>query len=203
MRATLRILLVSVVSVLLCSGICLADIQSGGYVMRYSGVECREVHHDVVEGSVGSYSNEGQGYMGNWDSRERATVTCPIWYMEQLDVGRYRWSWAPGYGLSATVWVRAINNNPFEPVRCRVKFSDSLDWNGDAWADYGETSLQSSYGMGAGTLEWNLEEYGWTSRDQFLSVECVLPYAHNTEEDWVSKIAGYRFRITKTQTAAE
>ncbi len=188
------------VGLIVLVGVAHAGLHHGFIVMTHPGIECRE-NRMLNWTSSGHYSTEGQGYVLD-NTTKPFIVICPVWNLEQMDIGDHRWTWGPSFGAESSISMDVIDNSVSQEIRCAVVFSDSMDWDGDGWADWSRSSEKETSGMGPQTLYWNLPDEGILSRDRFLTVECVLPPPGPHSYD-NSRIAGYTYKTLRSAELAE
>jgi hypothetical protein len=204
MRARDAIAAGAALLVLAAAGVCGARLHSGSYVMNFPGSECRELHTIAGSGGHGRFNEYGQGYEGI-DPDHWMQVFCPLWYVEQLDIGRHRWDWTPGPGMTVHVRVDVIDNHESLDTTCWLHTSDSLDWDGDHYADWDASEGQSTYGTGLTNLGLWAGASSWASgnqferRDGFLALYCEVPPIEAGHQAKPTRIAGYRLTVTREQ----
>jgi hypothetical protein len=182
--------------ILAAAGVCGARLHSGSYIVHFPGTECRELHTVAGAEGRGRFSESGQGYEGV-DPDDRMHLFCPLWTVEQLDLGRHRWDWTPGPGVRVIALVDIIDNSDSQNTRCRLHTSDSLDWSGDGYADWEASEWTSTSGTGLSSLVFEASPEQYVMRDGFLALHCQVPPAEGEHGELSTRIAGYRLQVIR------
>lgn len=182
--------------VLAVAGVCGARLHSGSYVLHFPGTECRELHTVAGAEGHGRFNEYGQGYEGV-DPNDWMHLFCPLWYVEQLDIGRHRWDWTPGPGVLVHARVDIIDNHEALDTTCWLHTSDSLDWDGDHYADWDASEGMTTCGTGLTNLPIDASWDQYTMRDGFLALYCEVPPIEAGHGAQPTRIAGYRLTVTR------